>query len=62
LKRKRNVTDRAVFVYTRFPGLVEAEAAAKVLVERQLAACAGILPPMTSLYRGRQSWNALKKW
>jgi periplasmic divalent cation tolerance protein len=32
--------DRAVFVYTTFPSLVEAEAAAKVIVERKLAACA----------------------
>jgi periplasmic divalent cation tolerance protein len=42
--------DRAVFVYTTFPGLVEAEAAAKVIVERRLAACANILPGMISHY------------
>ena len=42
--------DRAVFVYTTFPGLVEAEAAAKVIVERRLAACAHILPGMVSHY------------
>lgn len=35
--------DRAVFVYTTFPSLVEAEAAAKVIVEQRLAACANIL-------------------
>jgi periplasmic divalent cation tolerance protein len=43
--------DRAVFVYTTFPGLVEAEEAAKVIVERRLAACANILPGMISHYR-----------
>jgi periplasmic divalent cation tolerance protein len=43
--------DRAVFVYTTFPSLVEAEAAAKVIVERRLAACASILPGMVSVYR-----------
>ena len=42
--------DRAVFVYTTFPGLVEAEEAAKVIVERRLAACANILPGMVSHY------------
>jgi hypothetical protein len=35
--------DRAVFVYTTFPSLVEAEAAAKAVVEQKLAACANIL-------------------
>ena len=42
--------DRAVFVYTTFPSLVEAEEAAKVIVERRLAACANILPGMVSHY------------
>ncbi len=42
--------DRAVFVYTTFPGLVEAEEAAKVIVERRLAACANLLPGMISRY------------
>ena len=45
--------DRAVFVYTTFPSLVEAEAAGKVIVERRLAACANILPGMISHY----SWE-----
>jgi len=40
-----------VFVYTTFPSLVEAEAAAKVIVEQSRAACASILPGMVSVYR-----------
>ena len=43
--------DRAVFVYTTFPSLVEAEAAAHALVGQRLAACANILPGMISVYR-----------
>ena len=43
--------DRAVFVYTTFPSLVEAEAAAKVIVDRRLAACANILPGTVSVCR-----------
>ena len=43
--------DRAVFVYTTFPGLVEAEEAAKAIVGQRLAACANILPGMVSHYR-----------
>ena len=42
--------DRAVFVYTIFPSLVEAEACAKVIVDQRLAACANILPGMISHY------------
>ena len=42
--------DRAVFVYTTFPGIVEAEAAAQAIVQRRLAACANILPGMVSHY------------
>ena len=45
--------DRAVFVYTTFPTLVEAEAAARVIVGQRLAACANILPGMISHY----SWE-----
>lgn len=45
--------DRAVFVYTTFPSLVEAEAVAGMIVERRLAACANILPGMISHY----SWE-----
>jgi periplasmic divalent cation tolerance protein len=43
--------ERAVFVYTTFPGLVEAEDAGRTLIERRLAACVNILPGMISLYR-----------
>ena len=42
--------ERAVFVYTTYPSVVEAEAAGKALVERRLAACVNILPGMISLY------------
>jgi periplasmic divalent cation tolerance protein len=43
--------ERIVFVYTTYPSIVEAEAAGKALIERQLAACVNILPGMISLYR-----------
>ena len=43
--------DRAVFVYTTFPSVVEAENAGKTLVEGRLAACVNILPGMISHYR-----------
>ncbi|MFZ1884557.1 MAG: divalent-cation tolerance protein CutA [Rhodoplanes sp.] len=42
--------ERAVFVYTTYPSIVEAEAAGKALVERRLAACVNILPGMISHY------------
>ena len=42
--------ERAVFVYTTYPSLVEAETAGRSLVERRLAACVNILPGMISLY------------
>jgi periplasmic divalent cation tolerance protein len=42
--------ERAVFVYTTYPSVVEAERAGRVLVERRLAACVNILPGMISLY------------
>jgi periplasmic divalent cation tolerance protein len=41
---------RAVFVYTTYPSIVEAEQAGRVLVERRLCACVNILPGMVSLY------------
>ena len=44
-------TDRAVFVYTTYPSIVEAEKAGRALVERRLCACVNILPGMISHYR-----------
>ncbi|HEX4042560.1 MAG TPA: divalent-cation tolerance protein CutA [Xanthobacteraceae bacterium] len=41
---------RAVFVYTTYPSIVEAEHAGRTLVERRLCACVNILPGMVSLY------------
>jgi len=43
--------ERAVFVYTTYPSLVEAEKAGNALVNAQLAACVNILPGMISIYR-----------
>jgi periplasmic divalent cation tolerance protein len=43
--------ERAVFVYTTYPSVVEAEQAGRALVEQQLCACVNILPGMVSLYR-----------
>ena len=43
--------DRAVFVYTTYPSVVEAETAGRAIVERRLAACVNILPGMISHYR-----------
>jgi periplasmic divalent cation tolerance protein len=48
-RRKR--MERAVFVYTTYPSIVEAETAGRTLLERELAACVNILPGMISLYR-----------
>ena len=42
--------ERAVFVYTTFPSIVEAERIGRALVERRLAACVNILPGMVSYY------------
>jgi periplasmic divalent cation tolerance protein len=42
--------ERAVFVYTTYPSIVEAEQAGRSLVERRLCACVNILPGMVSLY------------
>src|ERR1700733_890051 len=41
---------RAVFVYTTYPSVVEEERAGRTLVERRLCACVNILPGMVSLY------------
>jgi periplasmic divalent cation tolerance protein len=43
--------DRAVFVYTTFPSVVEAQKAGHALVGAHLAACVNILPGMISVYR-----------
>ena len=40
--------ERAVFVYTTYPSLVEAERAGQAIVEQRLAACVNILPGMIS--------------
>ena len=42
--------DRAVFVYTTFPSLVEAERVGRAILERRLAACVNVLPGMISHY------------
>jgi periplasmic divalent cation tolerance protein len=43
--------ERAVFVYTTYPSIVEAQQAGRALVERRLCACVNILPGMISYYR-----------
>jgi periplasmic divalent cation tolerance protein len=43
--------ERAVFVYTTYPSVVEAEKAGTALVGEHLAACVNILPGMVSVYR-----------
>jgi periplasmic divalent cation tolerance protein len=43
-------TERAVFVYTTYPSVVEAEEAGRSLVEQRLCACVNILPGMVSYY------------
>ena len=42
--------ERAVFVYTTYPSVVEAEQAGRAIVERRLAAGVNILPGMISHY------------
>ena len=42
--------ERAVFVYTTHPSIVEAERVGRVLVERRLCACVNILPGVISHY------------
>jgi periplasmic divalent cation tolerance protein len=42
--------ERAVFVYTTYPSVVEAEQAGRKLLERRLCACVNILPGMISFY------------
>ena len=42
--------ERAVFVYTTYPSIVEAEHVGRTLVERRLCACVNIYPGMISYY------------
>jgi periplasmic divalent cation tolerance protein len=42
--------ERAVFVYTTYPSIVEAERVGRSIVEQRLAACVNILPGMVSHY------------
>jgi len=42
--------ERAVFVYTTWPSVVEAEEAGRAIVARRLAACVNIFPGMISHY------------
>ena len=42
--------ERAVFVYTTYPSLVEAERIGKAVLEKRLAACVNILSGMISHY------------
>jgi periplasmic divalent cation tolerance protein len=44
------MSERAVFVYTTYPSLVEAERIGQAVLERRLAACVNILPGMISHY------------
>jgi periplasmic divalent cation tolerance protein len=50
-RKKAQNMDRAVFVYTTYPSIVEAEQTGRSLVERRLCACVNILPGMISHYR-----------
>ncbi len=43
--------ERAVFVYTTFPSVVEAEETGRDLLEQGVAACVNIFPGMISHYR-----------
>jgi periplasmic divalent cation tolerance protein len=45
-----NNNERAVFVYTTYPSIVEAERAGRELVQARLCACVNIQAGMVSLY------------
>lgn len=45
------VDDHPVIVYSTFPDLAAARAAATALVEARLAACVAMIPGMVSVYR-----------
>ena len=53
--------ERAVFVYTTYPSVVEAEKAGRALVEQRLCACVNILPSMVSYYWWMGRLNAERK-
>src|SRR5271154_5890454 len=44
------IMERAVFVYTTYPSIVEAERAGRTLLERRLCDCVNIVPGIMSLY------------
>ncbi|MBV1696117.1 MAG: divalent cation tolerance protein CutA [Hyphomicrobiales bacterium] len=43
--------DEIVLIYSTWPDTATATAAGRALVEKRIAACANILPAMTSVYR-----------
>jgi periplasmic divalent cation tolerance protein len=43
-------TNEFCFIYSTFPNKDAALEAARLLIDRKLAACVNILPPMTSVY------------
>jgi periplasmic divalent cation tolerance protein len=43
-------TSEFVFLYSTYPNLDQAREAARVVVDKQLAACVNIYPKMTSIY------------
>ena len=47
---KPEATNEFCFVYSTFPNKAAALASARVLIEKKLAACVNIYPPMTSVY------------
>ena len=54
--------ERAVFVYTTYPSIVEAEKAGRALIDRKVAACVNILPGMISLYRWEGKVEDAREW
>ena len=43
-------TGEFCFLYSTFPDAASAQTAARAIVERKLAACVNVYPPMTSFY------------
>jgi len=50
VKAMLEASDEFCFVYSTYPDLNSAKAAARLAVDRKLAACVNIYPPMTSVY------------